>query len=138
MKKSKTEKGIIVITVIVSITFVLLMTYQVKENAKLYSYSEAIEESNDTLYDGLKQPMMGKMKNMNITEILLQHGIEFSLRSAQICLVLALILFIIWFMVCGIRKEIKLKQGITVIGVIFALLILVSYILFIADFGVEG
>ena len=75
---------------------------------------------------------------MNITEIILQHGIEFSLRSAQICLVLALILFIICFMVCGIRKEIKLKQGITVIGVIFALLILVSYILFIADFGVEG
>ena len=146
MKKNKAEKGIIVIINIVGIIFLLLTTCQmiedygkVKDEKEQYdAYIKRNEDYDETSSDEILKPIRSSIPSTSLPELLLRDVIKFSLRSAQICLILALILFIIWFIICSVKKEIKFKEGMTVIGITLMLFIIVSYVVFIADFGVEG
>lgn len=148
MKNSNVKKGMILIIITVCIAFLLLMTYQMidgygkvkKEKEEYDSWNEKMEydDKKSTSAEEIIQPIGNNASNTSIAELLFRDGIKFLLKSTQICLFIALILFIIWFTICSIRKEIKFVDEINVIVITLALFIAVSFILFIADFGVEG
>ena len=48
-----------------------------------------------------------------------------------------LILTMIWFIVCKIRKEILIKESLSIIGLELGFFIVISYILFVAGFPIE-
>mgnify|MGYP001279607222 CR=1 FL=1 len=143
MKRNKARKGIILIVITVCITFLILMTYQMIEDyGKVKKEKEEYDSWNEKMeYDDKipsAQPISSGATSLTIAELLFRDGIKFLLKSIQICLFIALILFIIWLTICSIRKEIKFVDEINVIVITLALFIAVSFILFIANFGVEG
>lgn len=148
MKRNKARKGIILIVITVCITFLILMTYQMiedygkvkKEKEEYDSWNEKMEYDDKipSATEGVIQPISSGATSLTIAELLFRDGIKFLLKSIQICLFIALILFIIWLTICSIRKEIKFVDEINVIVITLALFIAVSFILFIANFGVEG
>ena len=74
---------------------------------------------------------------MTISECLIRDGVKISLKSAQISLFIMLILTMIWFIVCKIRKEILIKESLSIIGLELGFFIVISYILFVAGFPIE-
>lgn len=141
MKSKNARKGMQIIIALTVIIFLVLTIYQITiEYIKL---KEESNEENAYIKDDISsksneviQPIDTTSK-MTISECLIRDGVEISLKSAQISLFIMLILTMIWFIVCKIRKEILIKESLSIIGLELGFFIVISYILFVAGFPIE-
>ena len=141
MKSKNARKGMQIIIALTVIIFLVLTIYQItieyiklkedsnEENA--YIKDDISSKSNEVI-----QPIDTTSK-MTISECLIRDGVKISLKSAQISLFIMLILTMIWFIVCKIRKEILIKESLSIIGLELGFFIVISYILFVAGFPIE-
>lgn len=141
MKSKNARKGMQIIIALTVIIFLVLTIYQItidyiklkeesnEENA--YIKDDTSSKSNEVI-----QPIDTTSK-MTISECLIRDGVKISLKSAQISLFIMLILTMIWFIVCKIRKEILIKESLSIIGLELGFFIVISYILFVAGFPIE-
>lgn len=141
MKSKNARKGMQIIIALTVIIFLVLTIYQItidyiklkeesnEENA--YIKDDTSSKSNEII-----QPIDTTSK-MTISECLIRDGVKISLKSAQISLFIMLILTMIWFIVCKIRKEILIKESLSIIGLELGFFIVISYILFVAGFPIE-
>ena len=141
MKSKNARKGMQIIIALTVIIFLVLTIYQItieyiklkeesnEENA--YIKGDISSKSNEVI-----QPIDTTSK-MTISECLIRDGVKISLKSAQISLFIMLILTMIWFIVCKIRKEILIKESLSIIGLELGFFIIISYILFVAGFPIE-
>ena len=140
MKSKNARKGMQIIIALTVIIFLVLTIYQItidyiklkeesnEENA--YIKDDISSKSNEVI-----QPIDTTSK-MTISECLIRDGVKISLKSAQISLFIMLILTMIWFIVCKIRKEILIKESLSIIGLELGFFIVISYILFVAGFPI--
>lgn len=141
MKSKNARKGMQIIIALTVIIFLVLTIYQITiEYIKL---KEESNEENAYIKDDISsksneviQPIDTTSK-MTISECLIRDGVKISLKSAQISLFIMLILTMIWFIVCKIRKEILIKESFSIIGLELGFFIVISYILFVAGFPIE-
>ncbi len=141
MKSKNARKGMQIIIALTIIIFLVLTIYQITiEYIKL---KEESNEENAYIKDDISsksneviQPIDTTSK-MTISECLIRDGVKISLKSAQISLFIMLILTMIWFIVCKIRKEILIKESLSIIGLELGFFIVISYILFVAGFPIE-
>ena len=141
MKSKNARKGMKIIIALTVIIFLVLTIYQITiEYIKL---KEESNEENAYIKDDISsksneviQPIDTTSK-MTISECLIRDGVKISLKSAQISLFIMLILTMIWFIVCKIRKEILIKESLSIIGLELGFFIVISYILFVAGFPIE-
>ncbi len=141
MKNKNARKGMQIIIALTVIIFLVLTIYQITiEYIKL---KEESNEENAYIKDDISsksneviQPIDTTSK-MTISECLIRDGVKISLKSAQISLFIMLILTMIWFIVCKIRKEILIKESLSIIGLELGFFIVISYILFVAGFPIE-
>lgn len=141
MKSKNARKGMQIIIALTVIIFLVLTIYQITiEYIKL---KEESNEENAYIKDDISsksneviQPIDTTSK-MTISECLIRDGVKISLKSAQISLFIMLILTMIWFIVCKIRKEILIKESLSIIGLELGFFIIISYILFVAGFPIE-
>ena len=141
MKSKNARKGMQIIIALTVIIFLVLTIYQITiEYIKL---KEESNEENAYIKDDISsksneaiQPIDTTSK-MTISECLIRDGVKISLKSAQISLFIMLILTMIWFIVCKIRKEILIKESLSIIGLELGFFIVISYILFVAGFPIE-
>ena len=141
MKSKNARKGMQIIIALTVIIFLVLTIYQITiEYIKL---KEESNEENAYIKDDISsksneviQPIDTTSK-MTISECLIRDGVRISLKSAQISLFIMLILTMIWFIVCKIRKEILIKESLSIIGLELGFFIVISYILFVAGFPIE-
>ena len=141
MKSKNARKGMQIIIALKVIIFLVLTIYQITiEYIKL---KEESNEENAYIKDDISsksneviQPIDTTSK-MTISECLIRDGVKISLKSAQISLFIMLILTMIWFIVCKIRKEILIKESLSIIGLELGFFIVISYILFVAGFPIE-
>ena len=141
MKSKNARKGMQIIIALTVIIFLVLTIYQITiEYIKL---KEESNEENAYIKDDISsksneviQPIDTTSK-MTISECLIRDGVKISLKSAQISLFIMLILTMIWFIVCKIRKEILIKESLSMIGLELGFFIVISYILFVAGFPIE-
>ncbi len=141
MKSKNARKGMQIISALTVIIFLVLTIYQITiEYIKL---KEESNEENAYIKDDISsksneviQPIDTTSK-MTISECLIRDGVKISLKSAQISLFIMLILTMIWFIVCKIRKEILIKESLSIIGLELGFFIVISYILFVAGFPIE-
>ena len=141
MKSKNARKGMQIIIALTVIIFLVLTIYQITiEYIKL---KEESNEENAYIKDDISsksneviQPIDTTTK-MTISECLIRDGVKISLKSAQISLFIMLILTMIWFIVCKIRKEILIKESLSIIGLELGFFIVISYILFVAGFPIE-
>ena len=141
MKSKNARKGMQRIIALTVIIFLVLTIYQITiEYIKL---KEESNEENAYIKDDISsksneviQPIDTTSK-MTISECLIRDGVKISLKSAQISLFIMLILTMIWFIVCKIRKEILIKESLSIIGLELGFFIVISYILFVAGFPIE-
>ena len=141
MKSKNDRKGMQIIIALTVIIFLVLTIYQITiEYIKL---KEESNEENAYIKDDISsksneviQPIDTTSK-MTISECLIRDGVKISLKSAQISLFIMLILTMIWFIVCKIRKEILIKESLSIIGLELGFFIVISYILFVAGFPIE-
>lgn len=141
MKSKNARKGMQIIIALTVIIFLVLTIYQItidyiklkeesnEENA--YIKDDTSSKSNEII-----QPIDTTSK-MTISECLIRDGVRISLKSAQISLFIMLILTMIWFIVCKIKKEILIKESLSIIGLELGFFIVISYILFVAGFPIE-
>ena len=141
MKSKNARKGMQIIIALTVIIFLVLTIYQItidyiklkeesnEENA--YIKDDISSKSNEVI-----QPIDTTSK-MTISECLIRDGVKISLKSAQISLFIMLILTMIWFIVCKIKKEILIKESLSIIGLELGFFIVISYILFVAGFPIE-
>lgn len=141
MKNKNARKGMQIIIALTVIIFLVLTIYQItidyiklkeesnEENA--YIKDDTSSKSNEII-----QPIDTTSK-MTISECLIRDGVRISLKSAQISLFIMLILTMIWFIVCKIKKEILIKESLSIIGLELGFFIVISYILFVAGFPIE-
>ena len=140
MKNKNARKGMQIIIALTVIIFLVLTIYQITiEYIKL---KEESNEENAYIKDDISsksneviQPIDTTSK-MTISECLIRDGVKISLKSAQISLFIMLILTMIWFIVCKIRKEILIKESLSIIGLELGFFIVISYILFVAGFPI--
>ncbi|MEI3391637.1 MAG: hypothetical protein V8R39_00800 [Clostridia bacterium] len=140
MKSKNARKGMQIIIALTVIIFLVLTIYQItidyiklkeesnEENA--YIKDDTSSKSNEII-----QPIDTTSK-MTISECLIRDGVRISLKSAQISLFIMLILTMIWFIVCKIKKEILIKESLSIIGLELGFFIVISYILFVAGFPI--
>ena len=140
MKSKNARKGMQIIIALTVIIFLVLTIYQItidyiklkeesnEENA--YIKDDISSKSNEII-----QPIDTTSK-MTISECLIRDGVKISLKSAQISLFIMLILTMIWFIVCKIKKEILIKESLNIIGLELGFFIVISYILFVAGFPI--
>ena len=140
MKSKNARKGMQIIIALTVIIFLVLTIYQItidyiklkeesnEENA--YIKDDTSSKSNEII-----QPIDTTSK-MTISECLIRDGVRISLKSAQISLFIMLILTMIWFIVCKIKKEILIKESFSIIGLELGFFIVISYILFVAGFPI--
>jgi hypothetical protein len=141
MKSKNARKGMQIIIALTVIIFLVLTIYQITiEYIKL---KEESNEENAYIKDDISsksneviQPIDTTSK-MTISECLIRDGVKISLKSAQISLFIMLILTMIWFIVCKIRKEILIKESLSIMGLELGFFIVISYILFVAGFPIE-
>lgn len=141
MKSKNARKGMQIIIALTVIIFLVLTIYQITiEYIKL---KEESNEENAYIKDDISsksneviQPIDTTSK-MTISECLIRDGVKISLKSAQISLFIMLILTMIWFIVCKIRKEILIKESLSIIGLELGFFIVISCILFVAGFPIE-
>ncbi len=141
MKSKNARKGMQIIIALTVIIFLVLTIYQITiEYIKL---KEESNEENAYIKDDISsksneviQPIDTTSK-MTISEYLIRDGVKISLKSAQISLFIMLILTMIWFIVCKIRKEILIKESLSIMGLELGFFIVISYILFVAGFPIE-
>lgn len=141
MKSKNARKGMQIIIALTVIIFLVLTIYQITiEYIKL---KEESNEENAYIKDDISsksneviQPIDTTSK-MTISECLIRDGVKISLKSTQISLFIMLILTMIWFIVCKIRKEILIKESLSIIGLELGFFIVISYILFVAGFPIE-
>ncbi|MFQ9297160.1 MAG: hypothetical protein ACLR4X_01845 [Clostridia bacterium] len=141
MKNKNARKGMQIIIALTVIIFLVLTIYQITiEYIKL---KEESNEENAYIKDDISsksneviQPIDTTSK-MTISECLIRDGVKISLKSAQISLFIMLILTMIWFIVCKIRKEILIKESLSIMGLELGFFIVISYILFVAGFPIE-
>lgn len=141
MKSKNARKGMQIIIALTVIIFLVLTIYQITiEYIKL---KEESNEENAYIKDDISsksneviQPIDTTSK-MTISECLIRDGVKISLKSAQISLFIMLILTMIWFIVCKIRKKILIKESLSIIGLELGFFIVISYILFVAGFPIE-
>lgn len=141
MKSKNARKGMQIIIALTVIISLVLTIYQITiEYIKL---KEESNEENAYIKDDISsksneviQPIDTTSK-MTISECLIRDGVKISLKSAQISLFIMLILTMIWFIVCKIRKEILIKESLSIIGLELGFFIVISYILFVAGFPIE-
>ena len=141
MKSKNARKGMQIIIALTVIIFLVLTIYQITiEYIKL---KEESNEENAYIKDDISsksneviQPIDTTSK-MTISECLIRDGVKISLKSAQISLFIMLILTMIWFIVCKIRKEILIKESLSIMGLVLGFFIVISYILFVAGFPIE-
>ena len=141
MKSKNARKGMQIIIALTVIIFLVLTIYQITiEYIKL---KEESNEENAYIKDDISsksneviQPIDTTSK-MTISECLIRDGVKISLKSAQISLFIMLILTMIWFIVCKIRKEILIKESLSIIGLELGFFIVISYILFVSCFPIE-
>lgn len=141
MKSKNARKGMQIIIALTVIIFLVLTIYQIT-----IEYIKLKEESNEENAD-IKDDISSKSNEviqpidttskMTISECLIRDGVKISLKSAQISLFIMLILTMIWFIVCKIRKEILIKESLSIIGLELGFFIVISYILFVAGFPIE-
>ena len=140
MKSKNARKGMQIIIALTVIIFLVLTIYQITiEYIKL---KEESNEENAYIKDDISsksneiiQPIDTTSK-MTISECLIRDGVKISLKSAQISLFIMLILTMIWFIVCKIKKEILIKESLNIIGLELGFFIVISYILFVAGFPI--
>ena len=140
MKNKNARKGMQIIIALTVIIFLVLTIYQITiEYIKL---KEESNEENAYIKDDISsksneviQPIDTTSK-MTISECLIRDGVKISLKSAQISLFIMLILTMIWFIVCKIKKEILIKESLSIIGLELGFFIVISYILFVAGFPI--
>ena len=141
MKSKNAREGMQIIIALTVIIFLVLTIYQITiEYIKL---KEESNEENAYIKDDISsksneviQPIDTTSK-MTISECLIRDGVKISLKSAQISLFIMLILTMIWFIVCKIRKEILIKESLSIMGLELGFFIVISYILFVAGFPIE-
>ena len=127
MKSKNARKGMQIIIALTVIIFLVLTIYQITiEYIKL---KEESNEENAYIKDDISsksneviQPIDTTSK-MTISECLIRDGVKISLKSAQISLF--------------IRKEILIKESLSIIGLELGFFIVISYILFVAGFPIE-
>lgn len=141
MKNKNARKGMQIIIALTVIIFLVLTIYQITiEYIKLKEESNEenayIKDDISSKSNGVIQPIDTTSK-MTISECLIRDGVKISLKSAQISLFIMLILTMIWFIVCKIRKEILIKESLSIIGLELGFFIVISYILFVAGFPIE-
>lgn len=141
MKSKNARKGMQIIIALTVIIFLVLTIYQI--TIKYIKLKEESNEENAYIKDDISsksneviQPIDTTSK-MTISECLIRDGVKISLKSAQISLFIMLILTMIWFIVCKIRKEILIKESLSIIGLELGFFIVISYILFVAGFPIE-
>ena len=141
MKSKNARKGMQIIIALTVIIFLVLTIYQITiEYIKLKEESNEenayIKDDTSSKSNEIIQPIDTTSK-MTISECLIRDGVKISLKSAQISLFIMLILTMIWFIVCKIRKEILIKESLSIIGLELGFFIVISYILFVAGFPIE-
>ena len=136
MKNKNARKGMQIIIALTVIIFLVLTIYQITiEYIKL---KEESNEENAYIKDDISSKSNEVIQpKMTISECLIRDGVKISLKSAQISLFIMLILTMIWFIVCKIRKEILIKESLSIIGLELGFFIVISYILFVAGFPIE-
>lgn len=141
MKNKNARKGMQIIIALTVIIFLVLTIYQI--TIEYIKFKEESNEENAYIKDDISsksneviQPIDTTSK-MTISECLIRDGVKISLKSAQISLFIMLILTMIWFIVCKIRKEILIKESLSIIGLELGFFIVISYILFVAGFPIE-
>ena len=141
MKSKNARKGMQIIIALTVIIFLVLTIYQITiEYIKL---KEESNEENAYIKDDISSKSnevilpIDTTSKMTISECLIRDGVKISLKSAQISLFIMLILTMIWFIVCKIRKEILIKESLRIIGLELGFFIIISYILFVAGFPIE-
>ena len=141
MKSKNARKGMQIIIALTVIIFLVLTIYQITiEYIKL---KEESNEENAYIKDDISSKSnevirpIDTTSKMTISECLIRDGVKISLKSAQISLFIMLILTMIWFIVCKIRKEILIKENLSIIGLELGFFIVISYILFVAGFPIE-
>lgn len=141
MKSKNARKGMQIIIALTVIIFLVLTIYQITiEYIKL---KEESNEENAYIKDDISSKSnevirpIDTTSKMTISECLIRDGVKISLKSAQISLFIMLILTMIWFIVCKIRKEILIKESLSIMGLELGFFIVISYILFVAGFPIE-
>ena len=141
MKSKNARKGMQIIIALTVIIFLVLTIYQITiDYIKLKEESNEenayIKDDTSLKSNEIIQPIDTTSK-MTISECLIRDGVRISLKSAQISLFIMLILTMIWFIVCKIKKEILIKESLSIIGLELGFFIVISYILFVAGFPIE-
>lgn len=140
MKSKNARKGMQIIIALTVIIFLVLTIYQITiDYIKLKEESNEenayIKDDTSLKSNEIIQPIDTTSK-MTISECLIRDGVRISLKSAQISLFIMLILTMIWFIVCKIKKEILIKESLSIIGLELGFFIVISYILFVAGFPI--
>ena len=136
------KKGIIRISVVVSIIFLFMTTFQI-----IKCYQSVREERREydlecqNRIDDAPKYMESEMYYKNIpftaTNTYLQNTIsEIFVKNLQMCLLCSIILFLILAIRCKIKKEKIGKENIAIISWIILLFMMVNCILFVWDRGV--